>query len=103
MDRQVIAKICALKERGEPAALVTVVACQGSTPRKPGAAMVVDRAGAIFGSIGGGCGEAEARMLALRALDDGAAGLYRLVLTNAVAADEGMACGGVMEIFIEVV
>lgn len=103
MDRELVAAICELKRRGEAVALVTVVATRGSTPRKAGAAMVVDRAGRILGSIGGGCGEAEARQRALRALDDNASSLYELSLTNAVAADEGMACGGVMEIFIQVI
>jgi xanthine/CO dehydrogenase XdhC/CoxF family maturation factor len=103
MDRELVAAICALKGRGEAVALVTVVATRGSTPRKAGAAMLVDRAGRIRGSIGGGCGEAEAKQRALTALDEGVSRLHRLELTNAVAADEGMACGGGMEIFFQVI
>lgn len=96
-------KLCELKRQGLPAALVTIVATQGSTPRKAGAAMVVDRAGRIWGTIGGGCGEAEARQQALTAMDEQAGRLHKIMLLNEVAANEGMVCGGVMELFIQVV
>src|SRR6202158_643813 len=45
-------------ERGQPFALATVVNVRGSTPREVGAKMIV-RADGQFGTIGGGCGEAE--------------------------------------------
>lgn len=102
MDKGLLRVIGELAGRGEGAALVTVVATHGSTPRKPGAAMVVARTGRIWGSIGGGCGEEEARLRALTALEEGRSCRHELLLDNAVAADEGMACGGVMEIFIRV-
>lgn len=102
MDKGLLRVIGELADRGEGAALVTIVATRGSTPRKTGAAMVVDRTGRIWGSIGGGCGEDEARRQALIALDERRSCLHSILLDNAVAADEGMACGGVMEIFIRV-
>lgn len=102
MDKGLLRILDEFGQRGEAVALVTVIASRGSTPRKPGAAMVVDRTGRIWGSIGGGCGEDEARQRALTALDAGRPCRHEITLTNAVAADEGMACGGVMEIFINV-
>src|SRR5260370_33058635 len=45
-------------ERGQPFALATVVSVRGSTPREVGAKMIV-RDDGQFGTIGGGCGEAE--------------------------------------------
>ncbi len=102
MDKGLLRVIGEHSGRGEGAALVTVVATHGSTPRKEGAAMAVSRSGSIWGSIGGGCGEEEARRRALIALDERRSCLHSIRLDNSVAADEGMACGGVMEIFIRV-
>ncbi len=45
-------------ERGKPFVLATVINVRGSTPREIGAKMIV-RDDGQFGTIGGGCGEAE--------------------------------------------
>jgi len=82
-------------------ALVTVVRTSGSTPRKAGSKMVVKADGNCVGTIGGGCIEAEARRLALIAIDTGNPALHTVHLTENDAADEGMVCGGTMELLIE--
>lgn len=98
-DRDVIEELSAGKM--EPKALVTVVSTKGSAPRKAGAKMIVWPDGRILGSIGGGCSEAEvtgvARELALK----GGHRFYKIDMTGRDAEDEGMVCGGVMEVFIE--
>ena len=45
-------------ERDKPFALATVINVRGSTPREVGAKMII-RDDGQFGTIGGGCGEAE--------------------------------------------
>lgn len=88
-------------EQGRPACMVTIVKTRGSTPRSAGSKMLVYRDGTCLGTIGGGCGEAEARQQALRALDIGQPFYYTISLTSDVVASEGMACGGYMELFLE--
>lgn len=83
------------------AALVTIIRVKGSTPRKPGAKMLVFADGRTYGTIGGGCGEAEIRQQALHVLDNRTSKWYTLNMTNDTAEDEGMVCGGIMEVFIE--
>lgn len=83
-----------------PAVLATVVSTKGSTPRKAGAKMLIYRDGRTLGTIGGGCIEGEVRREALGVLDGGAPKLFRYLLDSEVAADEGMACGGAMEVFL---
>ncbi|MHB1652634.1 MAG: XdhC family protein [Desulfitobacteriaceae bacterium] len=83
------------------AALVTIIGSKGSTPRKPGAKMLVFPDGRTFGTVGGGCGEAEIRREALNVLRSRQQQTYALNLTNDTAAEEGMVCGGIMEVFIE--
>ena len=57
-------------ERGKPFVLATVVNVRGSTPREVGAKMIVREDGQ-FGTIGGGCGEAEVFRKARILLEDG--------------------------------
>ena len=52
--REVLEAALEAEARGERAALVTVVATEGSTPQKAAARMLVFADGRIFGTIGGG-------------------------------------------------
>lgn len=64
--------------------------------------MLVLPDGAVQGTIGGGCAEAEAKQQALLALQTGKMRLCTVEMLNAVAADEGMVCGGTMTLFMQV-
>ena len=88
-------------ESDVPAALVTVVGAQGSTPQRPGARMLVLADGAVHGTIGGGCVEAEMTRLARVAIESGRPVLTTYDLTPEQAGEEGLVCGGRMEVFIE--
>ncbi|SMD11592.1 XdhC family protein [Sporomusa malonica] len=103
MDRTMVNIICEKQKNGEKAALVTIVETRGSTPRKAGSKMLISPDGKAFGTIGGGCGEAEVRRQALTALDENRSRLYTVTMLNEVAADEGMVCGGIMEVFIQII
>lgn len=103
MDQTLLEQICHRKKSGGRSVLVTIVDTRGSTPRKAGSKMLVLPDGRCSGTIGGGCAEAEAKQQALMALDDNQSGLYTVNLLNEAAADEGMVCGGIMEIFIQVI
>lgn len=98
-DRAVIEELA--KDKMEPKGLVTVVSTKGSSPRKAGAKMIVWPDGRILGSIGGGCSEAEVIGAARGVALNGGHRFYKIDLTGAVAEDEGMVCGGIMEVFIE--
>jgi len=102
MDEKLLPLICQVGQKGEDAALVTIIKTRGSTPRKAGSQMLVLLDGGIHGTIGGGCGEAEARKWAMVALDTGKSMLHTVAMDNDVAAREGMACGGEMDLFIQV-
>ena len=53
-------------DRGECVALATVVSTSGSTPQKAGATLLILQDGAMRGTIGGGCVEADAWAAARR-------------------------------------
>ena len=86
---------------GEPAALVTVVATEGSTPQKAGAKMVVYPDGRIVGTIGGGCVEAEMTWRARQAIETRKSAMASYDLTADQAGEDGLVCGGRMQVFIE--
>jgi len=85
----------------EGIALATIVSTRGSTPREAGAKMAVTAAGEIIGSMGGGCAEADIIRRARDLLDQGGYCIMEVDLTDA-AEEDGMVCGGVMTVLIEV-
>ena len=80
---------------------MTVVATEGSTPQKAGAKMVVYADGRIVGTIGGGCVEAEMTWRARQAIDERRTQVASYELTADQAGEDGLICGGRMEVFIE--
>jgi xanthine dehydrogenase accessory factor len=86
---------------GEAAALVTVVATEGSTPQKAGAKMLVYPDGRIVGTIGGGCVEAEMTWRARQVIESRKPQMASYELTADQAGEDGLVCGGRMQVFIE--
>ena len=89
------------EESGSPAALVTVIATEGSTPQKAGAKMLVYPDGRIVGTIGGGCVEAEMTWRARQSIEARRPQLASYDLTPDQAGEDGLVCGGRMQVFIE--
>jgi xanthine dehydrogenase accessory factor len=89
------------EQRGEPAALVTVITTEGSTPQKAGAKMLVYADGRIVGTIGGGCLEAEMIWRARQSIESRKPQLASYDLTPDQAGEDGLVCGGRMQVFIE--
>ena len=87
--------------RGEDAALVTIVATHGSTPQRVGAKILVHADGRTVGTIGGGCYESDACGKARESLRTRQARLVTYDLSDEVAEDNGLICGGQMQVFIE--
>jgi len=90
-----------LIEACRPFALAIVVRAAGSTPQKAGAKALFERDGAIHGTLGGGCLEAEARRRAMDALDTGKPVVFDLKLDDDYGWDDGLICGGNVRVFIE--
>ncbi|AFA49081.1 XdhC family protein [Acetobacterium woodii] len=84
-----------------PKAIITIVKTKGSVPRKEGAKMIVWPYGKLLGSIGGGCSEGTVITTARDVIATGGYQFQRVDMTGIVAEDEGMACGGIMDVIIE--
>ena len=85
--------------------LATIVARKGSAPQGVGAKMLVLPDGRCIGTIGGGCMEAEILQKALFMIrtDTRRVELCHVDLTETDAEEEGMVCGGTLEVLLEVI
>jgi len=88
--------------RGERVVVATVAHTRGSTPQRRGARMLFFEDGRTAGTVGGGCVEAEVWAEARETMRDGHPALHHFALTADEASEEGMVCGGTMDIFIDV-
>lgn len=103
MDIKVLENLA--KEDEERRAIVTVTSTKGSTPRGAGAKMIIWQNGKTLGSIGGGCSEGEVILAArdlIEEVEEGSFMTMQVDMTGDVAEDEGMVCGGIMNVLIEV-
>jgi len=101
MNREVFAAVADALERGEPAALVTIVSTTGSTPQRVGAKMLVFGDGRIVGTIGGGCYENDAFGKAREAIASRTPQVVHYELSDDFAQETGLICGGQMDVYIE--
>lgn len=81
--------------------MVTIVNKKGSGPRNIGTKMIVFENGTKIGSIGGGCVESKMFMAALRLMHTGTSELLDYDMSEVAAEEEGMACGGRVQVFLE--
>ncbi|MER5374628.1 XdhC/CoxI family protein [Streptomyces sp. NPDC002553] len=86
--------------QGRDFAVATVVAVNGSAPRRPGAALAVDADGTAVGSVSGGCVESAVYDLCRQALQDGEPVLERFSHSDDDAFAIGLTCGGVIDVLV---
>ena len=99
--REIYQKVIELIESEEMGAYCTVVETKGSTPQKPGAKLLILPDLRNFGTLGGGCVEAEARRQAIGLMQGGVPRLLDFQLDSDYGWDDGLICGGNMKIFID--
>ena len=95
-------KMAELAAAGTPFVLATVVEAYGSTPRKPGAKMLILEDGSTIDTVGGGKVEQQVVVDALDALQRGASRTVKYELRPTGKQALGMICGGETTIFLEV-
>ncbi len=86
---------------GKEVALATVIATWGSSPRPVGSQLAVDGAGAVIGSVSGGCIEGAVVLEAKEVIGGGEARVLKFGVTNEQAWEVGLACGGKVEVYVE--
>jgi xanthine dehydrogenase accessory factor len=97
------ARMHELAAAGVPFAVATVVRTQGSTPQVVGAKLILTGTASErpFGTLGGGCVEADAIIACRGILAGQPAALQEHQLTEELAWNTGLVCGGTMWILAE--
>lgn len=96
-------ELVARRRAGERVVLATVVAARGSTPRAPGARMLVLGDGAIRGTVGGGAHEAQVLAAAQALHRHGGIQLLTLDFSGGNDVAAGSVCGGQAQVFLEAI
>src|SRR5215212_10870853 len=99
--REFLPEIDTWRAAGARVAIATVVKVEGSAPRPVGATMAVSSGGELAGSVSGGCVEGAVFEEAQEVLKSGEPKLLRFGITDEMAWDVGLACGGTIEVFVE--
>ena len=99
--KELLPEIEAWRQSGDKVAIATVVKVEGSAPRPVGATMAVSSGGDLAGSVSGGCVETAVFEEAQEVLKSGTPKLIRYGITDEMAWDVGLACGGTIEVFVE--
>jgi xanthine dehydrogenase accessory factor len=101
MPKDIYEEIVSLRTKGIRAALATIIARNGATPRKDMAKMLVCEDGRQLGTIGGGSAEAEVRNEALAIMATGTAKLLSFNLQDVEPEESALVCGGFMDVYVE--
>lgn len=103
--REIMDAVCDEKNMHQSKALATIIWRKGSAPREIGAKMLVHPDGRCIGTIGGGCAESDILTKALLLLREGQKGIRicHVDMNGSDAEDEGMVCGGVIDVLLEMI
>jgi xanthine dehydrogenase accessory factor len=86
---------------GEQISLATVIETWGSSPRQVGAKMAMTPTGKITGSVSGGCVEGAVYQAGVETIKKGQPQLLHFGVTDEVAWEVGLACGGKIDVFAQ--
>src|SRR5690349_11808709 len=94
-------EILRLRRLGQKCALATIVQVRGSIPSYESAKLLVREDGSMTGTIGGGCVEAEVWNAAREVIETEQSRHLSFNLGQDAAYDNGLICGGQLDVFIE--
>jgi xanthine dehydrogenase accessory factor len=98
---EVLAKADEWRKAGEEVAIATVIATRRSAPRPLGSKLAVTARGRMFGSVSGGCVEADVAERAKTVLAGAAPELVSYGIADEEAWSVGLPCGGEIDVFVE--
>jgi xanthine dehydrogenase accessory factor len=98
---EMLKTLCGRDNEGLKKALAVIVVKKGCGPREAGTKMIVLEDGRIIGTIGGGCAEAAVIQKARYCMQQSVCSREHVDMTGREAAENGLVCGGIMDVFIQ--
>jgi xanthine/CO dehydrogenase XdhC/CoxF family maturation factor len=99
--KEILPEVEAWRDAGEKVVVATVVATRRSAPRPIGTSLAVSESGKMCGSVSGGCVESDVFDNAMAVMRDGTPRLLHYGITDEMAWDVGLPCGGEIDVFVE--
>ena len=102
-EKVLLSQIALNSESVMPSVLATIISRKGSAPREVGTKMLICQDGKTVGTIGGGCVEAELFQKAIHMTkeQETSSKVFSIDMTGRDVEDEGMVCGGIIEVILE--
>src|SRR5580700_5568310 len=94
-------EVVRLRRLGQKCAVATIVQVNGSIPSYESAKLLVREDGSMLGTVGGGCVEAEVWTAAREVIETDKPKHLNFSLGEDAAYDNGLICGGQLNIFVE--
>ena len=99
--KEILDEVESWRESGEKVVVATVVATRRSAPRPVGTSLAVSESGKMCGSVSGGCVESDVFDNAMAVMREGEPRLLHYGITDEMAWDVGLPCGGEIDVFVE--
>ena len=100
-DDAVLRQAAAWRDDGRTVAIATVINTWGSSPRPVGSQLVVNEKSQFVGSVSGGCIEGAVVEEALKVMKGGQPSLLKFGVSDEMAWEVGLACGGRIRVHVE--
>ena len=97
----ILTPLCVWLEDKKKIALATVISTWGSSPRPVGGQMAIDINGNVIGSVSGGCIEGAVISEGISSINDGKIRVKDYGISNNLAWEIGLACGGELKVLIQ--
>lgn len=101
MPMDLFEEIVRMRRAGRRGALATIVHTDGSIPSFESSRMLVREDGTTLGTVGGGCVEADVWAAAKEVMEKELPRKLVFHLNNEASYDNGLICGGTVEVFVE--
>ena len=99
--KEILSEVEAWRQAGEKVVVATVVATRRSAQRPVGTSLAVSESGKMCGSVSGGCVESDVFDNAMAVMREGEPRLLHYGITDEMAWDVGLPCGGEIDVFVE--
>ena len=99
--KEILGEVERWRENGEKVVVATVIATRRSAPRPVGTSLAVSESGKMCGSVSGGCVESDVFENAMEVMRSGEPRMLSYGITDDMAWNVGLPCGGEIDVFVE--